>query len=58
MPSTPQPRLAALLRRAFAPHAATSVVELRTAGWTAAPARPAARVGSAAPQRELSLSAA
>lgn len=52
------PRIAAVLRRAFAPHAATTVVELRTAGWAPATARPVARVGTAAPQRELSLSAA
>ena len=56
--STPQPRLAALLRRAFAPHAATAVVELRTAGWAAAAARPAVRAEAVAPQREQVLVAA
>lgn len=55
--STPQPRLAALLRRAFAPHATTAVVEMRTAGWTSG-SRQAARVEVAVPHREPVLAAA
>lgn len=50
MPTTSaRTSFATTLRRAFAPYAATTAVELRTAGWTRAASAPVAHRAPSAP---------